>query len=418
MSKAKKTSHERSSLWPIEKQVRKAVSELRPFEKNSRTHSAGQIEQICASITEWGWTMPILIDDTGLVLAGHARLLAAQKLGFSEVPCIVADGWSEAQKRAYVIADNRLSENAGWDESLLAAEFGDLKALGFDLTLTGFTLGEIGKLTFSPEDGQTDDDAVPETPATPRSQPGDIWLLGEHRVMCGDSTDQEAVTALMAEGRADMVFTDPPYNIAYEGGSKKRKMIQNDKMDDFYSFLLKAYSSAFSVMRPGAAIYVTHADTERVNFTSAFIAAGFHLSSVIIWAKNNATFGRQDYFWKHEPMLYGWHSGGSHEWFGPNTEDTVWQIDRPSKSEEHPTMKPVALVERAILNSSREGQTVLDLFGGSGSTLIAAQKTGRIARLMELDPQYVDVIVKRWQDFTGQKAAHAVTGEAFDGNPS
>lgn len=422
MSKAKKSSHERTSLWPIEKQVRKAVSELRPFEKNSRTHSADQIDQICASITEWGWTMPILIDDTGLVLAGHARLLAAQKLGFSEVPCIIADGWSEAQKRAYVIADNRLSENAGWDESLLAAEFGDLKATGFDLTLTGFTLGEIGKLTFAAEEGQADDDAVPENPATPRSQPGDIWLLGPHRVMCGDSTDQEAVTALMAEGRADMVFTDPPYNVDYganENPRHKIRKIKNDAMSEAdWDVFVRAYVATLFAFCDGN-IYIAMSDKELGHLQRVFVEAGGKWASFIVWVKDQLVLSPKDYHSRHETILYGWRDGvKGRQRVEDRTQDDVWEIPRPKNSEEHPTMKPVALVERAILNSSREGQTVLDLFGGSGSTLIAAQKTGRIGRLMELDPVYCDVIVKRWQDFTGEKARHAVSGEAFDGNPT
>lgn len=385
--------------------IQRDIASLIPYARNARTHSDAQVAQIAASIKEFGFNNPILTHGDGVV-AGHGRLLAARKLGLATVPAIDLSHLTATQARAYVLADNQLAMNAGWDAEMLALELVELKAEGVDLDLLGFP--DVAALLAPPPAGGlkpgVDPDVVPDAPKVAVTKLGDVITLGRHRLMCGDATSIDAVQVLGGGQMFDMVWTDPPYNIAYEGGSKKREMIKNDKMEDFYSFLKAAYDCAFASMRPGASIYVTHADTERVNFTRAFVEAGFHLSSVIIWAKNNATFGRQDYFWKHEPMLYGWHSGGAHEWFGPNTEDTVWQIDRPARSEEHPTMKLVELIERALLNSSKPGQTVLDLFGGSGSTMIAAEKTGRTAYLMELDPIYCDVIVTRWEQATGQKA--------------
>lgn len=393
--------------WPTSQPI--------PYVRNPRKND-GAVAKVKASIQEFGFQQPIVVDKEGVIIVGHTRHQAALALGLPKVPVVVADNLTSSQAKAYRLADNRTNEEATWADNLLALELDELKLSEFDLALTGFSDEELSAycaLAEATQSGLTVDDACPEPPLQPKSRLGDVWILGNHRLMCGDSTTVADVERLMAGEKADMVWTDPPYNIAYEGGSKKREMIKNDLVDDFYQFLLDAYTVAYGVMTPGAAIYVTHADTERVNFTKAFVDAGFHLSSVIIWAKNNSTFGRQDYFWKHEPMLYGWHSGGAHQWHGPNTEDTVWCIDRPSRSEEHPTMKPIPLIERALSNSSTAGQVVLDLFGGSGSTLVACEKTARFARLMELDPKYCDVIVKRWQDFTGKQAVHA-DGALFD----
>ena len=368
---------------------------ITPYEKNAKKHPKKQIAQVAASIKEFGFNQPIVVDKKGVIIVGHGRYEAAKSLGMKDedMPVTVVN-LTEEQANAYRLADNKLNESE-WDMSLVVEE---LKGLSEPmLELTGFDKDLI-------IEGDENDDVIPEVPEEPKSKLGDLYQLGEHRVLCGDSTKLEDVEKLMDGKKADMVFTDPPYNIAYEGGSKKREMIKNDEVVDFYQFLLEAYSSFALVMKLGASIYICHADTERVNFTKAFRDAGFYLSSVIIWVKDNSTFGRADYFWKHEPILYGWREGGAHTWHGDNKQDTVWNMKRPSKSEAHPTMKPIELIEKALVYSSKQEDIVLDLFLGSGSTLIAAQKTGRICYGMELDPKYVDVIVKRWEDYTGEKA--------------
>ena len=368
---------------------------ITPYAKNAKKHPKKQIAQVAASIKEFGFNQPIVVDAKGVIIVGHGRYEAAKSLGMKDedMPVTVVN-LTEEQANAYRLADNKLNESE-WDMSLVVEE---LKGLSEPmLELTGFDKDLI-------IEGDENDDVIPEVPEEPKSKLGDLYQLGEHRVLCGDSTKLEDVERLMDGKKADMVFTDPPYNIAYEGGSKKREMIKNDEVVDFYQFLLEAYSSFALVMKLGASIYVCHADTERVNFTKAFRDAGFYLSSVIIWVKDNSTFGRADYFWKHEPILYGWREGGAHTWHGDNKQDTVWNMKRPSKSDAHPTMKPIELIEKALVNSSKQEDIILDLFLGSGSTLIAAQKTGRICYGMELDPKYVDVIVKRWEDYTGEKA--------------
>ncbi len=392
--------------WPAEKIVKKPVCELARYDKNSRTHSEAQIKQIEASIQEWGWTMPILIDESGTVMAGHARLLAASNLDIEEVPCIVASGWSEAQKKAYVIADNKLAENAGWDAGLLAAEFCELKALEYDVGLTGFTLDEIGKLNLSGNEGKTDPDAVPDLPEEPTVQPGQVWRLGDHRLMCGDSTDREAVEALMSGDKADLLLTDPPYNVSYEGKTKDALTIQNDKMSDanFRDFLADCFKNADASLRKGAVFYIWHADLEGFNFRGAAMDAGWQVRQCLIWLKNAMVMGRQDYHWKHEPCLYGWKDGAGHYWASDRKQTTILEFDRPTKSTDHPTMKPVAMIEYQMLNNTKDGDAVLDLFAGSGSLVIAAEKNGRRAFAMELDPKYCDVIIRRWEEFTGNKA--------------
>ena len=369
------------------------INEIKPYTKNAKQHPKKQIEQIANSIKEFGFNQPIVIDKNNEVIVGHGRLEAAKLLGIVEVPIIKIETLTEEQIKAYRLADNKLNESE-WDMGLAIEELKGLSDEMFDLT------GFDKDLLIEADDK---DDIISEN-VEPKAKLGDIWQLGQHRVVCGDSTQLNAISALMGDVKADMVFTDPPYNIAYEGGSKKREMIKNDEVKDFYDFLLQAYSSFALSMKLGAAIYVCHADTERVNFTKAFRDAGFYLSSVVIWAKNNSTFGRSDYFWKHEPILYGWREGGAHNWHGDNKQDTIWNVDRPSKSEAHPTMKPIALIEKALMNSSKQEDIVLDLFLGSGSTLIACEKTNRICYGMELDPKYVDVIIKRWEDYTGLKA--------------
>ena len=395
-----------SIKWPAEKIVKKAVSKLVKYEKNSRTHTKAQIKQIEASIKEWGWTMPILIDEKDTVLAGHARLQAAFNLKIEEVPCIIASGWSEGQKKAYVIADNKLSENAGWDTELLASEFSELKALDYDIGLTGFSLEEIGEIGGVPFEGKTDEDDVPETPQVTEVKPGQVWQLGRHRLMCGDSTDRAAVEKLMEGNKADLLLTDPPYNVAYEGKTKDALKIKNDQMSDenFRDFLGTCFRNADAALRQGAAFYIWHADSEGYNFRGAAFDAGWQVRQCLIWLKNSMVLGRQDYQWKHEPCLYGWKGGASHFWGSDRKQTTVLEFDRPARSAEHPTMKPVALIEYQMLNSTKEGEAVLDLFAGSGSMVIAAEKNNRRAFAMELDPVYCDVIIRRWKEFTGKKA--------------
>lgn len=383
------------------------IEALIPYARNSRTHSDAQVAQIAASIREFGWTNPVLVDGENGIIAGHGRVLAARKLDMSEVPVIELQDMSDAQRRAYIIADNKLAESAGWDDELLRLELGELKEMGFDLEFVGFDALELDDLfPTESKSGLTDDDETPEPPANPVSQAGDIWRLGNHRVMCGDSVSSDDVARLMEGYKADLIVTDPPYNVAYQGGTSDKLTIQNDSMsgEAFYRFLLDAYTAMFSVAKDGAGLYVFHADSEGMNFRKAMIDAGFKLAQCCIWVKQSLVMGRQDYHWQHEPVLYGWKPTGPHRWYNDRKQTTVWNFDRPSRNDVHPTMKPVALIEYPIMNSSRGGDVVLDLFGGSGSTLIACEKTGRHSRLMELDPRYCDVIVKRWQDFTGQQA--------------
>ena len=417
------------------KQIKwEAVDKLIPYAKNARTHSDEQVAQIAGSIKEFGFNNPILVDKDNSVIAGHGRLMAARKLGMDKVPVVQLEHMTEAQRKAYVLADNKLALNAGWDSVMLSVELKELEELGFDLDIIGFDTKEINKL-LAPEttEGLVDEDQLPLTPTEPKTKLGDIYILGSHRLMCGDSTSIDDVEKLMEGKKCDMVWTDPPYNVAIQGAAGK---IMNDDMSDasFKDFLSSVYSCYYLTMKDGAVIYVAHADTERVNFTQTFKDSGLKLSQVLIWVKQAGTLSRQDFNWQHEPILYGWKEGAGHYFCGDFTRTTVIDDDidikklnkkelealvnsmrtelkttalrenRPSKSDLHPTMKPVNLVQRMIEWSSTAGEVVLDLFGGSGSTMIACEKTGRKARLMELDPKYCDVIVKRWEQFTGKKA--------------
>lgn len=385
----------------------KPIQDLIPYARNSRTHNDAQVAQIAASIKEFGWTNPVLLDGENGIIAGHGRVLAAQKLGQKEIPTIELSHMTENQKRAYIIADNKLALNAGWDNDMLFTEFTDLKDAGYDLGLTGFSDDEIRALT--PEvinEGLVDEDQTPEPPAEPKTKPGDIYQLGKHRLMCGDSTSIEALETLCDGQLVDMWLTDPPYNVAYEGKTKDALKIKNDSMadDDFRQFLRDSYVAADSVMKPGAVFYIWHADSEGYNFRGAAKDAGWQVRQCLIWKKQTMVMGRQDYHWKHEPCLYGWKDGAGHLWSADRKQTTILEFDRPSRNGEHPTMKPVALFEYQMLNNTKGGDIVLDSFGGSGTTLIAAEKNGRVARLMELDPKYCDVIVQRWEEFTGKKA--------------
>ncbi|BBE50810.1 DNA adenine methyltransferase YhdJ [Ferriphaselus amnicola] len=395
------------------------VELLVPFVNNARTHSDEQVAQIAASIREFGFNNPILVDGERGLIAGHGRLLAARKLGLDTVPVIELAHLSPTQKRAYILADNRLAENAGWDKELLALELADLKLSEFDLNLLGFSGDELDELlNAANKEGLTDDDAVPEVTENSVSRTGDVWLLGNHRLLCGDATKQEDYQRLLGAELVDMTFTDPPYNVNYANTAKdklrgKNRPILNDNLgDNFGEFLTAACTNILSVTK--GAVYVAMSSSELDTLQSAFRAAGGKWSTFIIWAKNTFTLGRADYQRQYEPILYGWRDGADHFWCGARDQGDVWQIKKPAKNDLHPTMKPVELVERAILNSSKSRDIVLDPFGGSGTTLIAAEKSGRQARLIELDPKYVDVIVKRWQDYSGGRATRQSDGMAFD----
>ena len=387
--------------------TQKKVDSLIPYVKNSRTHSDAQVAQIAASIKEFGWTNPILVDGDNGIIAGHGRLMAARKLGYKEVPTIELSDLTETQKRAYIIADNRLALNAGWDNEMLTIELNDLLADGFALELLGFDPKELNAL-LEPEvvQGLTDEDAVPDVPEEPKTKLGDIYQLGNHRLMCGDSTNVEAVVELTGGAGVDMLLTDPPYNVAYEGKTKESLTIQNDSMgnDQFRQFLRDAFVTADTVMKKGAVFYIWHADIEGYNFRGACDDAGWKVRQCLIWKKSSMVMGRQDYHWKHEPCLYGWKDGAGHLWAADRKQTTILEFEKPHRNGEHPTMKPVALFEYQMLNNTKGGDMVLDLFGGSGTTMLAAEKHGRHAYLMELDPKYCDVIVKRWEDFTGKTA--------------
>ena len=393
--------------------TQKKIDSLIPYINNSRTHSDEQVAQIAASIKEFGWTNPILVDGDNSIIAGHGRLLAARKLGYKEVPTIELADLTETQKKAYIIADNRLALNAGWDNELLTIELNDLLADGFALELLGFDPKELDAL-LEPEvmQGLTDEDAVPDVPDEPATKLGDIYQLGNHRLMCGDSCSVTDMEKLCDGQLVDMWLTDPPYNVAVQGGNhgdperKNGLKILNDKMPDeeFRQFLRDAYVTADLVMKPGAVFYIWHADSEGYNFRGAAKDAGWAVRQCLIWKKSSIVMGRQDYHWKHEPCLYGWKEGAGHLWSTDRKQTTILEFDRPSKNGEHPTMKPVALFEYQMLNNTKGADIVLDSFGGSGTTMLAAEKHGRHARLMELDPKYCDVIVKRWEDFTGKKA--------------
>ena len=389
--------------WPVEKLI--------PYARNARTHSAEQVAQIAASIAEFGFVNPVLIGPDNVIIAGHARLLAARKLGMTEVPVIVLEHLTETQRRALVLADNRLALNAGWDEEMLRVELEALREEDFKLDLLGFSDEELDALLAEPETeatGETEDDATPEMPDAAVTTSGDVWLLGDHRLLCGDATQIEAVEKVLAGGLADMVFTDPPYNVNYGSTMKdklrgKKHKIANDNLGDgFEQFLRDACVNILAVTK--GAVYISMSSSELHTLHRAFTDAGGHWSTFIIWAKHVFTMGRSDYQRQYEPILYGWKEGADHYWCGARDQGDVWFVKKPVANDLHPTMKPVELVERAIRNSSKSRDTVLDPFAGSGSTAIACEKTGRQARLIELEPRYCDVIVRRWQEFSGREA--------------
>jgi site-specific DNA-methyltransferase (adenine-specific) len=382
------------------------IDSVTPYERNPRKNEAA-VAVVAASIKEYGWQQPIVVDRERVVIVGDTRLKAARSLGLAVVPIHVAD-LSPEQAKAYRLMDNRSNENAEWDLDLLSLEIGDLRQMQFSLDLTGFTDLELGRLgatgTGNPGIGPADD--APPLPVEPAARPGDLYALGAHRLLCGDATNLAHVARLLDGLRADLVFTDPPYNVDYTGKTADALKIANDTMEArrYRAFLLAAFQVLFANTKAGCAIYLCHADTEGYNARGALTEAGWLFKQAIVWVKDSFVMGRQDYHWRHEPILYGWKPGAAHRWWADRTQDTVWEIPRPKRSEEHPTMKPVDLVARALKNSSRAGDIVLDTFGGSGSTLVACEREGRVCRMAEIDPRYCDVIVSRWEQFTGQKA--------------
>lgn len=384
--------------------VTRAVDDLIPYINNARTHSEEQINQIASSIKEFGFMNPVIISDDNGILAGHCRVMAAKKLGIKEVPCMEESHLTEAQKKAYILADNRLAEKSEWDMELVQIELEALKDEDFSVDLIGFDLNDV----FSDKEStEVDEVESPEPPQDPVTKPGDIWTLGDHRLVCGDATSFDDIDKLIQGGDiADLYLTDPPYNVAYEGATEDKLTIMNDSMDDasFRQFLVDAFTAADSVMKPGASFYIWHAGSEGFNFSGACRDVGWQVRQCLIWSKQSMVLGRQDYQWKHEPCLYGWKSGAAHSWYSDRSQTTVLEFNRPNRNAEHPTMKPVELFSYLIKNSTRRGDVVLDSFGGSGTTLIACEQLGRKCLTMELDPQYCDVIIRRWQNLTGKEA--------------
>jgi DNA modification methylase len=398
--------------WPLERLI--------AYARNPRTHTEEQVAQIAASIAEFGFVNPVLVGADGVIVAGHARVMAARKLGMIEAPVIVLDHLSEAQRRALVIADNRLAQNAGWDGEMLRVELEALREEEFNLDLLGFEDAEIEALLAEPEGecaGLTDEDAVPETQEAAITVPGDLWILGPHRLLCGDSTQMEAVEKVLAGGLADITWTDPPYGVNYGATMKdklrkKHRRIANDNLGPaFEPFLRDACTNILAVTK--GAVYICMSSSELHTLHKAFTEAGGHWSTFLIWAKNTFTMGRADYQRQYEPILYGWKEGSDHYWCGARDQGDVWFVKKPVANDLHPTMKPVELVERAIRNSSKSRDTVLDPFAGAGSTLIACEKTGRQARLIELEPKYCDVIIQRFEEFSGKRAVLESDGRGF-----
>jgi DNA modification methylase len=407
---------ETSRTWPADKVERIAIEKLIPYARNARTHSDAQIAQIAASIKEWGWTTPVLVDEQGSIIAGHGRVLAARKLGIDTVPVMTAAGWSEAQKKAYVLADNQLATNAGWDNDLLAGELKDLAELDFDLDLLGFDEKTLNGLMADPTEGLTDPDDVPEPPKNPVSVLGDVWVLGKHRIICGDSTDALVSEKVLNGVKPHLMVTDPPYGVEYDpewrekaglNGPKaaKGKVLNDDKAD---------WRNAWALF-PGDVAYVWHSGLHACVVGESLIACDFQLRSQIIWAKSVMVMSRGDYHWQHESCWYVVRKGKVGHYDGGRKQTTLWEIEKPRKSETgHGTQKPVECMKRPIENNSSVGQAVYEPFSGSGTTIIAAEMTGRSCYAIELNPAYVDVAIKRWQDFTGQQAVLDGDGRTYD----
>lgn len=377
------------------------IHKLIPYVNNARTHNVQQINKLRSSLREFGFINPVIIDRDFNVIAGHGRIMAAKEEGINEVPCVFVDYLTEAQKKAYILADNRMAMDAGWDEELLKVEIEALQAEDFDLSLTCFDESELSGFFDTADDAKDDDfDVDAELEKPPVTKSGDLWLLGNHRLLCGDSTKAETYEMLMNGKKANLVVTDPPYNVNYQGtaGKIKNDNLENDK---FYQFLFDAFTCMEKAMADDASIYVFHADTEGLNFRKAFADAGFYLSGTCIWKKQSLVLGRSPYQWQHEPCLFGWKKNGKHQWYSDRKQTTIWEFDKPKKNGDHPTMKPVPLIAYPIKNSSMSNCIVLDPFGGSGSTLIACEQTNRICHTIELDEKYCDVIIKRYIEQVG-----------------
>lgn len=381
-----------------------STDKLIPYVNNARTHSAEQINKLRASLREFGFINPVIIDRDYNVIAGHGRIAAAKAEGISKVPCVFADHLTEAQKKAYILADNRMALDAGWDEEMLKVEIEALQAEDIDISLTGFDEKELASL-FDTDSEVTDDDFDLTTALQKAAfvQRGDIWNVGRHKLMCGDATSEEDVSALMGDTKANLILTDPPYGVSFKSSSGLT--IKNDSMknDEFYNFLLSAFKCMADHLEKGGSAYVFHADTEGLNFRKAFIDAGFHLAGCCIWVKDSLVLGRSDYQWQHEPILYGFMQNGKHKWFSDRKQTTIWNFSKPKKNSDHPTSKPLDLLAYPISNSTQENAVVVDTFGGSGSTLMACEQMNRICFTMELDEKYASVILRRYVEDTGDK---------------
>jgi len=380
------------------------VDRLIPYINNARTHSPEQIKKLRASLREFGFVNPVIIDREYNVIAGHGRIMAAKEEGITEVPCVYVDHLTEAQRKAYILADNRMALDAGWDEEMLRVEIDALKEVDFDPMLAGFDEKELAALYADEGNGAEDDDFDLSAALEKASfvEPGDVWTVGRHRLMCGDATRPEDVQTLMGGERANLIVTDPPYGVSFKSASGLT--IQNDgiKNEEFYAFLLSAFRNMVDVLEKGGAAYVFHADTEGLNFRRAFVDAGFHLAGCCIWAKDTLVLGRSDYQWQHEPVLYGFLQNGKHPWYSDRKQTTIWNFAKPKRNANHPTSKPLDLLAYPICNSTQENAIVIDTFGGSGSTMMACEKTNRVCRMMELDPKYASVILRRYvEDFGG-----------------
>ena len=380
-----------------------SLDKLVPYVNNARTHSAEQINKLRSSLREFGFINPVIIDRDFGIIAGHGRVLAAREEGITDVPCVFVDHLTEAQKKAYIIADNRMALDAGWDEELLRVEIESLQAEAFDISLTGFGDDEIADL-FGKDAGDAKDDDYDLTAALEKAafvEKGDVWVVGRHRLVCGDATNPDDVEKLMDGKKANLIVTDPPYGVSFKSASGLT--IQNDSMKDeeFYNFLYKSFANMVAHMESGGSAYVFHADTEGLTFRKAFIDAGFRLAGVCIWSKNSLVLGRSDYHWQHEPVLYGFLKNGKHRWYSDRKQTTIWNFNKPKRNENHPTSKPLDLLAYPIRNSSQENAIVIDTFGGSGSTLMACEQTNRICYTMELDEKYASVILRRYVEDVG-----------------
>lgn len=384
-----------------------SIEKLVPYARNARTHSKEQIAQLRASLREFGFVSPAVIDAEYNILVGHGRVQAAREEGYQTVPCVFAEDLTEAQKRAYILADNQLALNAGWDEEMLSVELADLQENAFDLSVLGFAENDLEKLLNGESESDAKDDDFDLSTALEKAtfvEEGDVWTVGKHRLVCGDATSKGDVAKLMDGKKANMLLTDPPYGVSFKSSSGLT--IKNDSMknEEFYNFLKASFDAVVEHMEKGGVGYVFHADTEGLNFRKAFVDAGFHLAGCCIWVKDSLVLGRSDYQWQHEPVLYGFLQNGSHPWFSDRKQTTIWNFKKPKRNENHPTSKPLDLLGYPIGNSTQENAIVVDTFGGSGSTMMACEQLNRVCYMMELDPKYASVILRRYVEDTGDEA--------------